>query len=416
MENTISTLRRWLWGLILAFVILVPSFREVDYKSYAVSLGFLLLLLLEGLRLFKRPELSFSPLELYLVLYVGWTCLSYFWSPVDLAASEYLGRFLPCVGLFLLVRQESPEQIASLRPLLWLGGVLCAMAFGFLQGLHLDWLPSYFQTPNGRIFSIFGNPNVYAAFLILSFPVLLLNLPRLKKPFSSPVILGIFTLLFLTSLRLTGSRAGFAALAVEILVLLFMAWPWIAKIKYGKWVILLLSIIVLGFFAEMATAFAFRPTERLEIWKGAFQMILAKPLQGWGVGQFSLNFQPYMTGELSAQALKDNTFAEHVHNEVLEMGVELGLVGLLVAGFFWLRLMGRAIGKCLKSRREGEALSAEILGLTVGLLGLGMTNLFDYNCRLSGISFFLWMSAGLLANRAFPTDKIKFKLQVGALL
>lgn len=416
LENTLSAFQRWLWCLTILSILLAPSFREVDYKSYVVSIGFFLLLLLAALKLCKRAELSFSPLELYLALYVGWTCLSYLWSPVDLAASEYLGRFLPCVGIFWLVRQESTGPNASVRSTVWLASIFVIMIFGFLQAFRLDWIPAYFQPVDGRISSTFGNPNVYSAFLVLSFPILDLSQPKFKKPFLSLAILGIFVVFFLISLWLTQSRGGLVGLALELFILVFTTWPRIEKVKYGKWAITLFLITILGISFQNPSGFVFRPTERLEIWRGAVQMLMTKPLLGWGVGQFSLNFQPYMSGELAALALKSNSFAEHVHNEVLELGVELGLVGLLLATFFWGRLLGRAARQCLGSRKDAEVPPLWTLGPVTGLLGLGITNFFDYNCRLPGIAFFLWMAAGTLANQVFPTDKIKLKPPIGSLI
>ncbi|GEM_PF-2287967 len=413
MENILPALQRWFWALTLTAVILAPSFRETDYKSYAASIGFLLLLLTQAFRLFKKPEISFSPLELYLALYVGWTCLSYFWSPVGLAASEYLGRFLPCVGLFLLVRQDGLIEKPDLR--FWLAGMIVAMLLGLAQGLRFDFIPAYFQEENGRIFSTFGNPNVYAAFLVLSFPILCLGFFP-KNDARSTVMTGFVIIVLFLSLYLAQSRAGFVGLLAEFCLLVFWAWPRIARFQYGKWAVLFLSAVVLCFLYEKITAFAFRPTERLEVWKGTIQMMLDKPVQGWGIGQFSLHFQPYMTEELSVQVLRDNSFAEHAHNEVLELGVELGLVGWVLAGLFWFRLLGRAVLQSLKLRKEEGPLPIGTMGLTAGLLGLGITNLFDYNCRLSGIAFLLWLSAGLLANRVFPSDKIKLKAPTGAVL
>jgi O-antigen ligase len=401
----------------MAAVVLSPSFRDVDYKSYAVSIGFLLLLLVEAFRLFKKPELSFSPLELYLVLYVGWTCLSYFWSPIDLAASEYLGRFLPCVGVFLLVRQGSKETEGFSRMSVWMGLAFLVTLYGLLQKAGVDFIPVYAQNGSStRIFTTFGNPNLYASFLVLTMPVTLLSALNRKGGVFETVFQAILLILFLINLLFTLSRAGLVGFTVEFILIVFLlgerTWR-DPRWRLGLVLVTALVLLSVGFVAYKVGA---RPTERIEVWKGAVRMMLDRPFEGWGVGQFSLHFQPYMTEELSAQGLKDNTFAEHAHNEVLELGVELGLVGLVVAGLFWLRLMGRAVRQVLGDRKDGQELGTETIGLAAGLLGLGITNLFDYNCRLPGIAFFLWMSAGLLANRVFPPDKIKLNAQLGVLI
>lgn len=415
MEKLLPILRRWVWCLTIAAVVLLPSFREIDYKTYGVTIGFLLLLLLEAIYFIKKPEFFYSPLEIYLVLYVGWTCLSFFWSQVDLAASEYLGRFLPCVGFYLLARQQDRQE-DGMRLAFWYGAAILVMLYGLAQGLHLDFISAYSPVSSNRIFSTFGNPNVYGAFLVLSFPILCPGMAKLNNSVPQIAVLGSFLLLFLLSLALTQSRAGFVGLAVEFSVLLYLLWPKMKGMGYGKWALLAFAAVVLCFFCVKVSVFALRPTERPEVWKGAIQMIAQRPLQGWGIGQFEFNFSSYATPEVAGQMQKDNTFGEHAHNEVLELGIELGLIGLVLAAIFWCRLLERGARQIFKQPAGGAAEATFTAGLTIGLLGVGVTNLFDYNCRLSGVAFFIWLSAALLANRVFPADKMKLPAFLGLMI
>ncbi len=416
MDKALATFRRWLWHLAVATVILVPSFRDVDYKSYAVSIGFFLLLLLESLRIFRKPEFSFSPLELYLALYVGWTCLSYFWSPVDLAASEYLGRFLPCVGVFWLIRQRPEESQEPASLWVWMGLAFLTALYGSLQKMGLDFVTLYAENgSSARIFATFGNPNLYAAFLVLTMPVLLSVSPWKRNPWIR-VFQILFPVLLFTALVLTQSRAGYIGFFVEMILAGYFIGTRAWRDTEWRWATATFALLVLLGGVFLARQAGSRPTERMEVWKGAVWMIMEKPLRGWGVGQFSLHFQPYMTEALAQQTQKDNTFAEHAHNEILETGVELGLVGLVAAGFFWLQLVGRAWRSIIQWKDGGLEQVFPMAGPGLGLIGVGITNLFDYNCRLPGIAFFLWMSAGLLANRVFPPDRIRWKAPLGVLL
>jgi O-antigen ligase len=417
LEKILSKWREWAWYLTLAAVVLAPSFRDVDYKTYAVSIGFLFLLLLQALGLFKKPEITFSPLELYLALYVGWACLSFFWSPVDLAASEYLGRFLPCVGFFLLVRQEPKDFDGSKRILIWTGLTLLAALYGLLQKAGLDFVPLFAQSGSSdRIFATFGNPNVYAAFLVLTAGVVLLG-PVTPRKYPGESVVRILLLVFLfANLIFSESRSGFLGFTLGFFLMVFLIGARAYRDPRWKFGIILLTLLVMMAGVTLGLKIGARPTERLEVWKCAFQMALAKPLRGWGIGQFSLNFGPYMTPELAGQMQKDNTFAEHVHNELLELIVELGLVGLSMACLFWVRLVERAFRKLFLARGGETQPPDGTLGLIVGLSGVGVTNFFDYNCRLSGVSFFIWVSAALLANRVFPADRIRLPKFLGILL
>jgi O-antigen ligase len=411
---TQNKVKNWVWFLTFFAVVFAPSYRSVDYKSYAVSIGFLLLLALKAISLFKKPEIHYSPLEFYLALYVGWVCLSYFWSPVDLAASEYLGRFLPCVGFFLLIRQEGRGGDGPFRIGVWTVLAAAACLYGLIQKAGLDFISTYAEgASTERVFSTFGNPNVFAAFLVLSAAVIFFWPVHLKKRRAVPLFRGLLLVLIFGNIVFTGSRAGLLGFISEFLL---AAVFFRSKIHLGrKWRPLLASILilVLGLVCYAGFKTEARPTERLEVWKGAVQMFLAKPLAGWGIGQFSLNFSPYVTPELAGQMQKDNSFTEHVHNEVLELGIETGLVGLILAGLFWFRLCGRGFRQFLLSSHEDKPIAFEAAGLVIGLFAIGITNLFDYNCRLSGVCFFIWLAAALLAHQVYPADKVRLTAQLG---
>lgn len=416
METVLSRLRQWLWRLLVTAVVLAPSFRSVDYKSYAVSLGFFLLLFLSAIPLFKKPEFLFSRLEILLFFYVGWVCLSYFWSPVGLAAAEYAGRFLPCVGLFWLVRQENRAEPGPGLVRAWALLALLACVYGLFQKAGMDFIGPYAQAgPAARVFSTFGNPNVFAAFLVLTAPTVLLNPLWSGRANWEKTFRVVLALLLFLNLLLTGSRAGFLGLALELILFLFHFGAQAYRNKKTRPALLALSVLMVLGGGYLAAKAGFRPTERLQVWLGAARMAAAKPVFGWGIGQFSLNFGSYLTPELAGRMAQDNTFAEHAHNEVLETGVELGLVGLALACLFWGTLMGRAWAK-LSAQGDSTGGFAPSVGPTLGLLGLGLTNLLDYNCRLSGIGFFLWVSAAVLARSIYPPDKLRFPRWLGRAL
>ena len=63
-------------------------------------------------------------------------------------------------------------------------------------------------------------------------------------------------------------------------------------------------------------------------------MIAARPVLGWGLGSFALEYQPFAPAEFAEEMREDNTFAEHPHSEYLAVAVESGLAGTGI--FLWL--------------------------------------------------------------------------------
>ncbi len=66
-----------------------------------------------------------------------------------------------------------------------------------------------------------------------------------------------------------------------------------------------------------------RPSERYRIWDDALKMVAENPVLGTGMGSFFYNL-------LTDSSKYEITSVLRVHNDILEIGVELGVVGMLV--------------------------------------------------------------------------------------
>ncbi len=381
------------WVLVTLGVGLAPSFRDIDYKEFFSLLGFFLILTLWAITNFKKPVFRFSKLDFILVLFAVWMGLSLLWCQEPSAGMEFLKRVLPCFGLYFLVRQnpgmESGAKVA------WMTVVLLACFYGMAQKFLLQYIPHLPGGEPDRIYSFFGNPNVYAAFLVLSWPVLLLKPINWLSTSQNWFRLGV-VILMLLNLGWANSRAGSMALGIQLLLMMVLMGtkPYRKPVRLGMLVFIVASLLLSIFFSVRIWD---RPTERVTVWKCAALMAMEKPVTGWGVNQFSIGFPGFMSEELKSHLQKDNTFAEHVHNEPLELWVELGIVGLALAISFWGMILSKVLGLLWKGRKGKAPLDLATLGLFLGLAGVGITNLFDYNSRLPGVGFFLWIATAWLA-------------------
>lgn len=397
------------WILVALATGLLPSFRDIDYKDFTPLLGFFLLLALWSLNQFKQFFFRWSNLETFLLLYLAWACLSLLWSATPSAGMDFLGRWLPWAGLYLLARQDQDSRRSVETAWFWV--LILSCLYGFAQKFLWNYVPHLPGAEPDRIYSLFGNPNVFAAFLVLSWPVLLLK-PIHRSNKQQILLRAASVILVFLNLDWTDSRAGYLALEIQVILLMVLvgAKYFHKSVGWGKIVMVLVGIAVAIFFAA---GIGNRPTERLEVWRCTAHMAMEKPVIGWGVNQFSLGFPNFMSDELKGQFQKDNTFAEHAHNEPLELWVELGVVGLVLALLFWGTLLWKARGALCSGRKGSDPLDLSSLGLFIGLAGAGFTNLFDYNCRLSGVGFFIWIVAAWLANRYEPGKIIRFSSGVG---
>lgn len=218
------------------------------------------------------------------------------------------------------------------------------------------------------------HPNVLAGSLVVLLPIPLAWLVfnwrqmnwmwRITGTFLSLVIIGM--------LALTQSRGALITLAFVFILLITLRW------RYG-WLILLLSVIAVITFAfnyGFSDLFQFITrgssvgdlTGRVEIWARAIFMIQDFPFTGIGMGTFAETIK-----SLYPFYILDVETMPHAHNLFLQVGVDLGLPGLiswLAIAMLTIWMSGRLF---YKGRNADDNL---LIGYAAGLLLSNLAILF----------------------------------------
>jgi putative inorganic carbon (HCO3(-)) transporter len=196
-----------------------------------------------------------------------------------------------------------------------------------------------------RIFGTMGHPNFLGSYLVIAIPFLVGNcingVGRGARFFwSSCVILALITLF------LTFSRAAILGLFVEILLMILIFWR--TEI-WKKITMILIGIVAFSgifagslFFAGEGSSFArlsgsgeggVAVSTRLAIWPWAVEMVLERPVFGYGPEMFQELFErkaPESFWDLENGGLGSGKLAaDRAHNELLDIAASSGLVGLL---------------------------------------------------------------------------------------
>jgi O-antigen ligase len=358
----------------------------------AVAFGSLALLLarvrwsFEGLRSF----LTTGP-NLALVLFLGWTALSFaITAPVvgrgrSIALAELM-RLASGVAIYFAVayRCNSRHHLKVTVLLLLVGGVL-ASAAGMLSGG---------MSKSGLVTAAYGNKQLLGAFLVLLLPVAVVFAQSGEK-FSRPLfattaalrclLATVGTVMLVATLLLTNNRSSWLGSVVGLLVvsvLLFSSrkrreatarkrhWIASAVVALASVVLCLTLLGTESGVLERAKTLT-TPTQvpsfqqRLQLWSICEQMILDRPVMGLGVGSFPMKAGDYSWAiadrkdeqtviasgaetigvPLATQVEKDGASLSSLpHNEYLQLGAELGLVGLalyvaVLVGFFYRGIM-----------------------------------------------------------------------------
>ena len=274
----------------------------------------------------------------------------------------YLTAFLFCISLVGTVNNRG--RLMSVLGFVYLtlvltGGYAIAQRFiGVEVSSSLTDLTMNAGMP-GRVYSTLENPNNYAEFIVLTFPVSLVFCfsivdRRWKTICTAALAIPIGALL------MTYSRSSWVSFALTAVVFIALwdkrllpliplaaviAFPLLPDSIFNR-------ILTIGNTADSSNAY------RLYIWDSALNMIRDHGLTGIGLGPG--NFTP-----LYAQYCDPNAaVAQHSHMVYLEVWLEMGLLGIVSFLAMYLGLIRRAI----RARRHADPMLRHVLTACVSSL------------------------------------------------
>jgi O-antigen ligase len=155
---------------------------------------------------------------------------------------------------------------------------------------------------------------------------------------------------------------------------------------------LLLAALALGVSTPLATRMRSMvdptdPTarERLYMWQAGLRMVRDAPLLGLGPGGVRQHYPEYR----DPRTLRSHT--GHLHNNLVQIAAERGLLGLLTWSWIWVVFFVRAGGiyRALSSlERRPRALTAGSIAAVAGFLVAG---LFEYNFGDAEVLDLVWL-------------------------
>jgi putative inorganic carbon (HCO3(-)) transporter len=305
--------------------------------------------------------------------------------------------FLTGVALSYLIASLVRQPLALKRLMITLvSSSLIVSLYGLFQyfviaPVNLGWV-DVTQNPNitVRAFSTLENPNNLAEYLLMVIPIAGVLVAAFRSFWNRALgfagaVFGILTLF------LTYSRGGWVGFAVgALLFVLLVNWR---LILLGVGLLPLLPAVLPQTILDRLLTLGGGDTSvsyRADIWQAAIRMFQANP---WGIGFGSDLFYelyPFYRGWAPK--------AFHAHNLFLEIGVEIGVVGLLVVLWFFFRLAQE--GLRFLRRAGGCSTLYTRLSVAAALAGFG-------GLLVHGVGEYVWF---------YPKVLLTFWLIVGMLL
>lgn len=238
-----------------------------------------------------------------------------------------------------------------------------------------------------RVYSVFGNPNVLAEYLIMTIPLSISLFWYTKKAHKKLLFLGTSAILIL-SLILTLSRGGwigfaFSALVFVILVEKRLLLSIIPISLAGVFFLpqsILNRILSIGNFADSSNAY------RITMWKITMDIIRDHPIAGVGFGHlpFKETFETYIR----------TMPTYHAHNTYLEIAAELGIPGLIAFLFLLFVIFKYGIQRLIS--QENRYIRIMAAGAFSGLAGLMAHGAVENVIYLTRIIIYFWILIGFI--------------------
>ncbi len=241
----------------------------------------------------------------------------------------------------------------------------------------------------GRVYSTFENPNNYAEYIVLMFPLAFAFCTMVENKYLK--LLTFAMLIFpVGALLMTYSRSGWVSFALAVTVFLFfynkkllpllfvfgvLAIPLLPQTIYNR-------ILTIGSTRDSSNMY------RIYIWEAVLKVIKDNWLVGLGLGPG--NFRPdYLT-----YAVRRASPAPHSHMLYLELWVELGLMGILGYLTYYITTIRNAV---IRIKNSSSAIRMTLIAGVSALAGIAFVCTAEYIWFYPRVMFSFFIVAGILA-------------------
>jgi O-antigen ligase len=264
-------------------------------------------------------------------------------------------------------------------------GVACfAMIQEPTSGGRLYW--TRIPQDGGSIYGPYVNHNHYAGLMEMLAPIPLVLCLSASVPRDMRLLYGSATLAMAASIFVSGSRGGAVGFLAELLILAAIVGIRERRNPRRTWrnLLVLCGLLAALLFslgnervwaglADLARGYNNEVAGgRWAIDRDALRMWAQKPLLGWGLGTFPTVFPQF-------RSFYSDLVTNQAHNDLLQIGVETGILGFSIMLGFVLLLWRSGLRR---SRLHRSFSSAVTLGALIACTGLLVHSLADFNLHI----------------------------------
>lgn len=379
-------------------------YYALEYNRLFISLRSLLkplfvtpVIVLVSLIFLQKKKIVFAPQVISLAIFFLWMCLSRLMNGLGVWTGEEIDPFFKIVFFIFLVTNVIDTK-EKLKFYIWIGIIVYAV-LAYVARYNDMSSPYYFTNKNHFGFSIVG---------AIAFPIMF---TMVEKSYPRKLEAVCYTMILLFALAGTNSRGAYLGLITIFVLLIFNDFNYKKIIVVALPVIFILTRISTQHwerFGSISTDVDQGGTggQRIALWGNAIRMMFSNPIFGIGSGEAGLEFANYATlEEMARVGGKVGEENIKVHNMSLQLGAELGVIGLalfLFIIFLSIRDLWKARKLCKKNNNLRH-LKYLVDGVGIAIIGLLITGQFgNYGYNLQ-----FYMTVGL----GYCVKSIVFKTQ-----
>ncbi len=406
-------------------------------KELAFNILVIIGLMFWFLKMTSREEFKITrtPLNLPVLAFMAICPLSLIWSNSPMVSLLELPLFLagPILYFILVNNINDKHQINRILITLLIISSLLGI-YGIFQYNGIDF--SFWKANIGRqqVFGLFGNVNYFAEYLIMPLS-LSISLFFAARNRAHKILLLVGILAMGGSLILTFTRGSYLAIGISSIFMFFLYLASRGKnfIKEHKKIfifVLVVALLVTGLFifpnplnksgtviskikgrisiSQFTSGSSLKRREA--IWGFTTLMIKDHPLLGSGLGTFkynSLNYQAKFFDQGENRRLYPYGIADKVHNEYLQLGAEIGILGLGI--FLWLIISYFRYGLRVLKKLKNKYKQGIVIGLMGGVVAVLIDGIFGFPLHLPATLVIFWLFIGLIVSIKHSEQKTKIE-------
>ena len=407
-----SLIKTFIFGSLIVLMVIIPF--DEGGNGYILQLMSQLVLLvcatLWAIQIIRKRQLLIIPdkIDLCVLGFLLWAALSIHFADYTYAAALEAIKILSYAALFYLCRSLYPlrgKRTILLAALLVSSGLQLIFALYSSLILHTQTLQAGFVNPNNlACFFVIGF-NIALSFLLFHpqacHIIVAIRERKLNNPaFVSSLMIGICLGGLGLAVLAIRSRGAFIGLLGTGLFLTMLKKRSIGVIFLTIMCVVLLLPLPRGSLIQRLLKshdpFAY---QRVDIWKSSVRMMADHPITGVGLGMYKY-YGPAYNFPVEHRIARYGKRLDMAHNDLLQIGAELGFIGVLL-------MLGGTIriGYSALTQLRRPPISWQTAAASAGLLGVFIQGLFSNLLASPAIAMAAAVLAGILLDKPIGSQR-----------